>query len=82
MEATIEEPQQCDVQAERLAREVGCLTENAMGTLARVKPETLEAWRKRGIGPPYARVGKVPLYPIEDVRRWISERVRARGTVR
>jgi len=77
MEA-IGKSQECDAQVEHLAREVGCFTGAAVGMLTGVKPETLEAWRKRGIGPPYARVGKVPLYPIEGVRRWISGRVRAR----
>lgn len=80
MEVIAERPQ-CDEQASRLALEVGCLTEDAMGELARVKPGTLKAWRKRGIGPPYAQVGNVPLYPVEAVRRWISERVRAREAV-
>jgi hypothetical protein len=82
MEAIEEErQQQCDAQAERLALEVGCFTVRSMCVLGQVKPDTLAAWRNRGIGPPYTRIGRTPLYPIEGVRRWISERVRAREAV-
>lgn len=37
---------------------------------------TLQRWRTEGIGPPYVKVGPRRVgYRIEDVDRWLAERV-------
>ena len=35
-----------------------------------VSEGTLRNWRALRIGPPYLKIGKVPLYPIEELDRW------------
>jgi predicted nucleic acid-binding protein len=35
---------------------------------------TLEAWRYRGVGPPYIRVGGVIRYSRSDIERWLARR--------
>jgi excisionase family DNA binding protein len=41
----------------------------------RVPVETLYAWRKRGHGPPAARVGRHLRYDPADLRAWVKGRV-------
>jgi hypothetical protein len=36
----------------------------------------LKRWRAQGLGPKYCRVGRTPVYKIEDVRAWIESRGR------
>ena len=61
-----------------LADRLDCLTEGDMNTLARIKSSTSEAWRKRGIGPPYVLFGNRVLYPREGLRKYLCERQRER----
>lgn len=35
-----------------------------------VSEGTLRNWRALRIGPAYLKIGKVPLYPIEELDRW------------
>lgn len=60
-----------------LAQMVGCLDEDGVATLAGVKPGTLEAWRKRGTGPAYVRLGSNYLYPIEALQAFITSKIKA-----
>lgn len=39
-----------------------------------VKPPTLTAWRHRGQGPVFIRVGRLVRYREEDLERWVAER--------
>lgn len=41
----------------------------------RVPVETLYAWRKRGYGPPAARLGRHLRYDAADVRTWVKGQV-------
>jgi hypothetical protein len=40
------------------------------------KPKTLEAWRTRGGGPPFVRVGRLAKYRGSDLHAWIEQNVR------
>ena len=44
-----------------------------------LQPSTLRAWRLRGTGPRYARLGRSPrarcAYRIADVEEWLSSRM-------
>lgn len=35
-----------------------------------VSEGTLRNWRSMRIGPSFVKIGKVPLYPIEELDRW------------
>ena len=39
-----------------------------------VQPGTLTAWRHRGQGPVFIRVGRLVRYREEDLERWVTER--------
>ena len=41
-----------------------------------VKAKTMEAWRSRGGGPAFVRVGRLVRYRPADVESWIRSRVR------
>ena len=70
-----------DAQACALAASLDCLTEGELQLLAGVQITTLEAWRKRGVGPQYVRLGTRYLYPREQVRAFIAKRVHTRRSV-
>jgi hypothetical protein len=36
----------------------------------KVSESTLANWRALRIGPSYIKIGKVPLYPVEELDRW------------
>lgn len=40
-----------------------------------VKPQTLCAWRNRGEGPPYVKIGRLIFYRPSDIKAWITSRV-------
>jgi excisionase family DNA binding protein len=42
-----------------------------------LKPETLEAWRCRGGGPLFVKLGKAVRYRQQDLDAFLSARVRA-----
>lgn len=46
--------------------------EQAAEALA-VPPRTLEAWRFRGGGPPFVRMGRHIRYRVGDLRAWIED---------
>jgi hypothetical protein len=41
----------------------------------KVKPQTLGAWRYRGQGPSYVRVGKLIFYRPSDIREYVNSRI-------
>lgn len=55
-----------------LARLVGCLSEQEFASLAGVKTETIDSWRRHGKGPDYVLLGRSYLYPLESVRQYIA----------
>lgn len=64
-----------------LARALDCFTEGDVLTLGNLKPNTLEAWRKRGKGPPYIVFGRTFLYPRVQLSDHLQALVRERRTV-
>jgi predicted DNA-binding transcriptional regulator AlpA len=40
-----------------------------------VEPQTLAAWRHRGEGPRYVKIGKLVFYRPSDIREWLATRV-------
>lgn len=59
-----------------LRRELGLLSEAEMAEIAGVEPRTVQDWRTQRIGPPYVKIGKTVLYPVEAFRRWVAENVK------
>ena len=45
-------------------------TEAETAEILHVKVETLAAWRSRGVGPKYRKIGKVIDYPDEFIREY------------
>ena len=61
-----------------LAEALDCFIEEDFQALADVKPGTAEAWRKRGQGPAYIRLGNRVLYERAAVRTFLQTLVRSR----
>ena len=59
-----------------LAATVGCLSEEQVSYLAGVKGTTLLAWRKRGIGPAWTRLGNQVLYPKAALSEFLERQAR------
>lgn len=51
------------------------MTGKQLAELLHVSVRTLEGWRLKGGGPPFARFGKVVVYDKIDVDLWINERI-------
>jgi predicted DNA-binding transcriptional regulator AlpA len=49
--------------------------ERYVAQLLHVKVKTLQAWRSRGGGPRFVRVGRLVRYRDEDVAAWIQSRL-------
>lgn len=64
-----------------LAESLDCFIEEDFQALADVKPGTAEAWRKRGKGPAYIRLGNRVLYEREAVKQFLQTLVRSRSNV-
>lgn len=54
------------------------LTETQAAAILRVSPRTLQGWRHRGEGPPYAKLGAAVRYRRDDLRRFIVQSVRGK----
>ena len=50
------------------------LNENEVAAMLSLAPETLRAWRVRGKGPPFAKLGEAIRYDEEDVKAWVEAR--------
>jgi hypothetical protein len=64
-----------------LAERLDHFTEDDLVLLTDAKPSTIQAWRKRGEGPPYVRVGCAFLYPRKSLQDWLESRTRHGRTV-
>jgi len=63
----------------RMADSLGCLVEDDFRLLAGATRGTVEAWRKRGQGPAYIRLGNRVLYPRDAVSDYLRSLVRERN---
>ncbi len=70
-----------DSRLRELAEALGCLTEADFQLLAQATKNTVDAWRRRGTGPAYARIGNRIFYPREAVAELIRSRVRAPSAI-
>jgi hypothetical protein len=68
-----------DLRMRELADSLDCVLDADLCALARVKPSTTEAWRKRGIGPPYVLLGNAYLYPREGLKKHLGHQLRERS---
>ncbi len=64
-----------------LAASLDCIIDEDLQLLTDTKASTTEAWRKRGQGPEYVRVGNRPLYPLTGVSVFMASRKRERPTL-
>jgi predicted DNA-binding transcriptional regulator AlpA len=56
------------------------LSEPATARALQISRATLRAWRSRGAGPPWLRVGpRLVRYDVAALRQWIEERAGARA---
>jgi excisionase family DNA binding protein len=56
------------------------LTEGQVAEMLRISRRTLQAWRLRGGGPPYVRVGpRMVRYRAGDVLHWLETCARSGG---
>lgn len=65
----------------QMADKLDLLTEEDFTLLANATPGTVEAWRKRGTGPAYVRLGRRFLYPRKAVAKYLDSLTRERATV-
>lgn len=50
------------------------IDEGAVARQLDIETKTLQAWRCRGGGPPFIKVGRLVRYRPEDVEAWIESR--------
>jgi hypothetical protein len=62
----------------QMAESLDCFIEEDFQQLADAKPSTTEAWRKRGTGPAYIRLGNRYLYPRKAVAKYLESVTRER----
>ncbi len=56
-------------------RDLGYLLDTEAAEIIRKKPNTLRNWRAKDVGPPYTKVdGDLVVYPLEGLKKWLSER--------
>lgn len=68
-------------QGSELAQSLDCITDEDLQNLAMVKASTTEAWRKRGTGPAYIRLGNRYLYPRKAVSKYLDSITKERAQV-
>ena len=59
-----------------MADSLDCLTEHDLVLLAGITTSTAEAWRRRGTGPSYVRIGNRVFYQRKAVAQYMEDRVR------
>lgn len=64
-----------------MAARLDCFLEEDFRELASATASTVEAWRKRGTGPAYIRVGNRVLYPRAAVAVFLESKTRERQPV-
>lgn len=65
-----------------MADSLDCLLEDDFRMLAGATQSTVEAWRKRGLGPAYIRLGNRVLYPRDAVAEHLKSLIRERNAPR
>ena len=65
----------------QMAGHLDYMTEEDFALLANATPGTVEAWRKRGTGPTFVRLGRRYLYPRKSVAKYLESITRERAAV-
>lgn len=65
----------------QMAEQLDCLIEEDFQLLAGATANTIEAWRKRGQGPAYIRLGTRYLYPRKGVAKHLESLTRERSAL-
>lgn len=65
----------------RMAERLDCFLEEDFRALSLATPGTVEAWRKRGQGPAYIRLGNRFLYPRKAVSEYLDAITRDRARI-
>ncbi|RZL45921.1 MAG: hypothetical protein EOP74_00190 [Variovorax sp.] len=68
-----------EVHNRELARSLGCITDSEFRSLANITESTEEAWRKRGTGPAFIRLGKSYLYPLSGLKDHLDSLTKTRN---
>jgi hypothetical protein len=61
---------------QELAERLDCVIEEDLALLADVDVATVRAWRHRGKGPKFYKLGSRALYPTTGLAEWLVGRVR------
>jgi hypothetical protein len=64
-----------------LADRFDLVLEEDFQLLAGATPGTVEAWRKRGVGPAYIRLGRRYFYPRQQFVEHLNSRIQTRAEV-
>jgi hypothetical protein len=62
-----------------LAHSLDCITPQELQALTGWKPSTLEAYRKRGVGPAFIKLGKNFLYPRSAIADFMADNTHTRS---
>ena len=58
------------------------LTEREVAQRFRVTPRTVQEWRRRHVGPPYFKCGRLVRYSLFDLEAYIESNTRRNGLER
>lgn len=58
-----------------IMKQMGMITEDEFIKLLGITKETVAGWRYRRKAPPFSKVGNQIFYSIEDVKKFIAERM-------
>jgi hypothetical protein len=75
------EPSAANQRIRELADSLGYVPDSDVLLMTEWSPATLEAYRKRGDGPPYVRFGARYYYPRQQLADYLAERVNVRRKV-
>lgn len=56
------------------------LTTEQLAELLDIKPNTIEIWRLKGVGPRFCKLGRTVRYKREDVENWINDNIYSNTT--
>ncbi len=62
-------------QPDKLDDEIRLLHEKDAARLLNASPRTLQAWRVKGVGPTFIRIGRTIRYQASDLKAWIEARI-------
>jgi hypothetical protein len=75
------QPNEQEAQRRELARSLDCFTSDEFRALASITESTEQAWRKRGTGPAYIRLGTQYFYPRKALAEFMQGRIHERRRV-